>query len=562
LHDLWSNKNVAFYSNFYHIVYQPNPNWLATFVMALLMFVVNGFIAEKIFLTAYILLFISGFYLLLKKISGINLWLLVLLLFVFPHTLAKGFYNFSFSIAFYFWVVWCWLCFLNRRNMRNGLLFFFFLTLLFFTHLLSFVFGAFTCAALLWSCAAAESNGWWRPLKSKNFIYNVGLFLFFYLPFVVLSLWFTEKQGGLQLQLKPHLYRLIELLEFKYAVNITHAEDLFAEIAGALLTVLFGISLITPPVKRAIHKYDGLLLSLLFVLFVYVCFPEAYMGRLILTAMRVQPFVFILATCCIAYRFPAGTISKKSSWTVLVCFTLVFSSCISYQCWINTTSAPGSHPLSGHIFISAIALLVVLAFTIVFLIGNNSFDRMKIAGSMVITLCFIALSVARFISLLKVSSATEDYLSAGLYIQPGKVVLPLDFSPEGLDGSGKKLADRNFLFVHTADYLGIRKPLILQDNFEANMGYFPVSWNLKADPYAYFNDWGGVEGTLSCASIKNYKTTTGVAVDYVLMWCYDPVFLQNERFARLYAEIQADYHLVYVSQTRHTMLYALNISRK
>ena len=124
LHDLWCNKNTAFYAHYYQLVYQPNPNWLSTIVLALLMFVVNGIVAEKIYLTLYVLLYTRGFYLLLKKISGSNsYWPLVIFLFVFTHVLAKGFYNFSFSIAFYFWVVWSWIRFLDRRNIGNALLF-------------------------------------------------------------------------------------------------------------------------------------------------------------------------------------------------------------------------------------------------------------------------------------------------------------------------------------------------------------------------------------------------------------------------------------------------------
>src|ERR1700757_1345092 len=70
VHDFWTNRDVAFYSRFYKLVYEPNPNWLATFLMAALMFLVNGIVAEKIFLTAYILLYAAGFYLLIRKLSG------------------------------------------------------------------------------------------------------------------------------------------------------------------------------------------------------------------------------------------------------------------------------------------------------------------------------------------------------------------------------------------------------------------------------------------------------------------------------------------------------------
>jgi hypothetical protein len=49
-------------------------------------------------------------------------------------------------------------------------------------------------------------------------------------------------------------------------------------------------------------------LALLFVTFVYLFFPEEFLGRLILISMRTQLFVWILAVCIISYRFPSGQI--------------------------------------------------------------------------------------------------------------------------------------------------------------------------------------------------------------------------------------------------------------
>src|SRR4051812_24124826 len=67
LHDIWCNEHADFYTRFFNLNYKPNPNWLATFAMALLLYFVKGVIAEKIFLTLYLLIYSSGFYLLLRK---------------------------------------------------------------------------------------------------------------------------------------------------------------------------------------------------------------------------------------------------------------------------------------------------------------------------------------------------------------------------------------------------------------------------------------------------------------------------------------------------------------
>ena len=490
LHDLWCHKNTAFYSDFYKVVYRPDPNWLTTFVLAALLFAAKGVVAEKIFITAYILLFTGGFYALLKRISTNPYWPLVLLLFVFPHTLFKGFYNSSFSIAFYFWMVWGWLRFLDRKNIVNAALFFAFTALIFFTHLLAFLFGAFTCAALILSYTIAATD--MKGRFAIFFLKYAGWLLLFLAPFMALAAGFTQKEGGIRLQLHHHFYRLVELVQFKYFVDITHKEDLFAEICGILLLLLSLVSFLFLVKSRKVNKYDGFVLSLVMVLFVYLFFPEAFMGRLILISMRVQPFVFILLVCCIAYRFP------------------------------------------------------------------TRLEKVRDAGSFILFGCFICLGAVRLQCQLKAGNAAMDYLSVSKYIKPNTTVLPLDFSPGGADAAGHDIADANWLFVHTAQYLGTEKPLIVLDNYEANMGYFPVNWVERTNPYSHLGKAEGMEGTPPYADIEGYKKATGVNVDYIIMWCYDPIYLQNGHFSKLYAEIQAGYHIVSVSPSKKAVLYALN----
>ena len=74
IHDLLGNNNVDFYTRFYSVVHYPNPNWLSHIVIALLLFGVKGVIAEKIFLSGYVLLSVFGFYSLLKRLCGNDSW--------------------------------------------------------------------------------------------------------------------------------------------------------------------------------------------------------------------------------------------------------------------------------------------------------------------------------------------------------------------------------------------------------------------------------------------------------------------------------------------------------
>ncbi|MCW3121778.1 MAG: hypothetical protein JWQ38_1270 [Flavipsychrobacter sp.] len=495
LHDMWADKHTSFYAPYYSLSYQPNPNWLSGIIIALLMFLVNGVVAEKLFLTIYVLLYVSGAVLLLKKMTGgYSYWLPAIFLLVFPLTLSKGFYNFSFSIAFFYWVVWSWLRFMDKRNVGNAVLFLLFTALIFFTHLLAFGMAAFTCAALLVSYTIAVAKGTAKE-KFTGYLLKNGLLLTLFLsPFIILMGRFTENQGGMQLVLRHHFYRAIELVQCKFLVNVTHEEDIPALIAGIVLVSLFVFTFIKFKNYRTVHKYDGLVLGLLFASFIYLFFPESFLGRLILINMRLQLFVLLFIICCIAYVLPGG--------------------------------------------------------------------KVKNAAGLILFSCFVVLSIARTNCQLKASEGAVDYLSAGSYIQPYSVVLPIDLSRNGKDENGRVIADRNFLFVHTAQYLGTTQPLIVLDNYEANMGYFPLAWKERTSPYSHLGiregDDGGIEGEPPSADIAKYRQESGVMINYIIVWCYDPSFLSKGYFSTLYEQIRHEYHVIYTSASKRTILFEKN----
>ena len=128
--------------------------------------------------------------------------------------------------------------------------------------------------------------------------------------------------------------------------------------------------------------------------------------------------------------------------------------------------------------------------------------------------------------------------------------------------AGNLQKDRNFLFVHTAQYLGTVKPLIVLDNYEANMGYFPIHWKDKTNPYFHLSSGSdstrGIEGVPPGADIDKYMQLSGVTINNIVMWCYEPAYLENETFKKLYDQINAGYHVVYTSPSKRTILFEKN----
>jgi hypothetical protein len=491
VHDFWAGRNTGFYERFYTLVYRPNPNWMSTIILAALMYAVKGVVAEKIFLSWYVILYVGGFHLLYRKIaSGRSLWPLVIFLFIFPHVLTKGFYNFSFSLAFFCWVVWSWLQFLEKKTIGRALLFFLFSGLIFFSHLLAFAFALVTCAALVVSYSVTLPGT--KHQRIGYLANRAGLLALLAAPFVVLMLWFTHKEGGMQLlHFRPHLYRIIELLQGKHLVSFNHSELVLTTISASAIVLLLLFCLVKFKSFPVVHKYDGLLWALAFALVVYLIFPEDILGRSMDMSVRTQLFVLLLMACCIAYRLPM---------------------------W---------QPAN--------------------------------IGAVVVFACFLVLSGSRLYCSVAASGAQMEIMSVSKILKPNSVILPINCDPAGKDERGRPIADWNFSFRHSMQYLALEKPLIFLDNYEANMGYFPVQWKDETNPYYRLGrDEENLEGCPPSADIDAYRQTSGVTIDYVLMWCFDSSFLANDHFRALYKQVNAGYHIVYASPTKRTLLYGRN----
>ncbi len=488
MHDIWSGQNVDLYRSFFEVGYQPHPNWLSTVLLAGLMFLVKAVVAEKLFLSIYVLVYISGFYLLLKKLSpGGYYWVLSVFLLVFPLTLAKGFYNFSFSIGFYFWIIYLWILLLEHISWQRvgGLLCL--IATVFFTHLLAFVFAAFTCLALLFSWCIAFGQP--RALLKKYSFSRLSLLFLLFAPFILLSFWFTGAQGGLQLQLTHHFYRMVELFQLKFLVTVTNREYLFLYVASGMMFLLFFYVMFQCKQWRRIQKFDGLLITLVLALVIYLFFPESFMGHLILISMRVQLYILVLILCCIAYLLPD--------------------------------------------------------------------NKLKNSVGILFFICFVGLTLTRIRIQLKASDGVTEVLSASGNIKPGSVLLPLDFEPQGKDTEGNIISD-NYLFAHVAQYIGANIPLIILDNYEANMGYFPLHWIDKMNPYYNLSVDAGIEGHPPAADLAHYEAVSGRQPDYILMWCYNDSYLSDPGFSRLYHDIVAGYHQVYISPAKRAVLFEKN----
>ena len=117
LHELVSGRS-AFLSQTFRVNWSPQPNWIGSAVMALLMTIVPATIAEKIFVSAIVLLFSLAMWLYAGAVDRRRAIAAFLALpFTYNWLLQAGFYNFSIGVAMAFITIAIWW---RRRDQPNA----------------------------------------------------------------------------------------------------------------------------------------------------------------------------------------------------------------------------------------------------------------------------------------------------------------------------------------------------------------------------------------------------------------------------------------------------------
>jgi hypothetical protein len=166
--DFWRGRDVDFYGQFYFLNRYFDPNWFSHICLASLQMLAAPELAEKIFLTGYVLAFGTGFRFLLRQINVANVWLSALgLLYAWYHLLQAGFYNYACSFALLWWVTGFWLRHRPRFRWPHGLALAGLLTLLYSMHPIGLVlagqlFGLHLLAEAVWG------GGWRMALRQAG----------------------------------------------------------------------------------------------------------------------------------------------------------------------------------------------------------------------------------------------------------------------------------------------------------------------------------------------------------------------------------------------------------
>lgn len=176
-----------------------------------------------------------------------------------------------------------------------------------------------------------------------------------------------------------------------------------------------------------------------------------------------------------------------------------------------------------------------------------------IALSILISLTFL---IIRFPYVLKANQIGKEIMTSAAYIEDRSVVLNLHFDYWQQLPSGENLFQHDGSFLHFSDYLGAvnRKHLILLNNYEAEINYFPVNWVAGKNPRETVS--GIIQGELPpCGDFRLYEKQVNRKIDYILFQNWRQDALLKPCVKELIAEINQDFIKVYQSKKSAVVVF-------
>ena len=144
----YNNPKYQF-RDYYEINWYPFPNWLSHFLLAVLMFVFPSLIAEKIFLSLYVILFPLAIYYFLNAVQrGRHALVILSFTFIYNYLFLMGFYNFAVSVPLFFLALGYWWKYKGEMNATRIILLNLLIIVTYFAHLISYAFILFSIALL------------------------------------------------------------------------------------------------------------------------------------------------------------------------------------------------------------------------------------------------------------------------------------------------------------------------------------------------------------------------------------------------------------------------------
>lgn len=250
----------------------PFPNWLAHVFLVLLLTVFSPIIAEKVFLSIYIIIFpISIFYFVNSIKRGKNLIGFIGFLFVYNYLFLMGFYSFAISVPLFFLVLGYWWRYKEHITVKRIVLLNLFITIIYFAHLSSHIIIMMSISLL--------SILYFRKRVRKIFVTLGCVLPSSILVFIYLSSsdLLSGESPQIGLSRVPQLLR--EFVAMRILVSYNEHQSIIAYLVSASILYLFVYTLWKEKINRKgkfIERFsskDGFLFLLFIMLILYLILP-------------------------------------------------------------------------------------------------------------------------------------------------------------------------------------------------------------------------------------------------------------------------------------------------
>jgi hypothetical protein len=480
--------------------YLPNrealPNWFIFFLMVKALGFATVPVAEKILLSAYVLLLPLGARYALRTIAPSAGFLALLAFpFLYNFTFNMGFFNFCFSLAAFLFALGYFLGNGLKNGERMGPGRTALLTLLvlwvYFCHPVTLV---VTVAALLtlagWrlllDLLAAPAPRFTLRALGRGCRHRLLAPAVAALPALILMAAFVRGRAG------AGTFRLPMMVKVKHLAGLYSLVSLTAwtiPLAIALAVLFYALAALCLRARRKLplQPGDGLLLAAAVLAVAFFAAPSNLSG--------------------------GGFINHR----------LVLFPFLTLMLWFATFEHPGRRRLWVQGFAAAIAL------------------------------GFLGLTAWKYAEL---DAGIAEIVAVGDHVAPDHTFLFLSYAHQGLDAAGRPAAFRVWPFVHAGGYVGARRRLVDLSLYEANENYFPLLYRPALNPYDYLEAGPlGIEGVPPWVDLAAYPRRTGGSVDYVLLWGLRDEQKADPKVRAVLGQLAAGYDLIDRSAGGRALLY-------
>ena len=305
-------EQYPLFNQYYEINARPYPNWISQGTMALLMFAVPPLVAEKLLVSGYMLLFLSGMWYLAGAVRPEERWLAFLAFpFAWNQLFQYGFYNFSYSLAFFPWVLGCWWRHRAAPGLRFAVKVNLLLWLCYFSHILSFSL-ALAAIAVLW-LATLRSATWRRHLLHVPIL----------LPQVALPLWFFAQNTGVEIPDRWGVRRLMRYFsQLQVLVTLSDFQRWVALGIAWLFLLLLLLTLGRAVRRRPVFREeDAFLLLAVLAAVLYTLSPQGLAGGALLKPrLSLYPYLLLIPW----FSLGLGPKARKAVTAALALGVLVY----------------------------------------------------------------------------------------------------------------------------------------------------------------------------------------------------------------------------------------------